>query len=133
MSMELLRQAFSTKMVADWAGTDIERVQFGDNDSPFSTEDGSWVRLTFSVFDNENAELGKTFQRANGIIDVQCFTEKNSGEKEAMILADAVAAVFQNKNFDGVSCYVVSVTKPGVDGDSYQINARARFKYDVFS
>ena len=48
----------------------INRVQFGDDKEPISTEYGSWVRLIHTVLDGDNAQIGADFQRITGIITV---------------------------------------------------------------
>ena len=105
MSYDTLREVLSERMIAEWSGTSLDRVVHGDNRSPLSIDDGPWVRLSYSITSNVNAEIGTGFQRASGIITVQIFTEEKAGEKQSLDLVDGVAAVFQNKNFNRVECF----------------------------
>lgn len=142
MNFDELRKAITNRFMANWAGTDLSRVVYGDNSAPLNTADddlnnGAWCRLSFSVVDCMNAAVGTDFQRAIGIISLQIFTKLNSGEKQSLDLVKSFADVFENKQFNGVTCYVVSPVTVGrsktATGESYQKNAKVRFEFDEIS
>jgi len=116
-----------------WTATPLARIIHGDNRAPMDANTAPWVRLNHIVYSSNNAEIGTSFQRVRGAIVAQIFTTSNSGEKEASVIADDFVSVFQNKDFDGVTCYAVKITRIGKRGDEYQLNAEVDFKYDIFS
>jgi hypothetical protein len=133
MSFETLRKAVEDQFIANWTGTALSNVDHGDNqdfDPPITDK---WVRLITNVISNENAEVGANFQRAIGIITVQCFAPVNNGERDLLLFVDEVSSIFQNKKFGGVSCFTTMPVRLGDTGNWYQINAKTDFQYDVFS
>lgn len=133
MSFEALRKAVADKFIAEWTATEITKVDFGGNQEFTPPVNGVWVRLNINPFLTENAEIGDNFQRTEGLIVVQCFAVKNTGEKELFELVDAATLLFQNQNFDSVRCYATSAIRVGESGNWYQFNASTVFQYDVFS
>jgi len=142
MSEDALRKAIADRFRDNWKGTDLNRVDWGDNrefdakSAKFvecETDDDPWCRLTYTETDTENAEIGENFQRTTGIITVQCFARLNTGDKILNDLIDAVIPVFQNKAFDSVQCFAVGVVKVGQLDYWFQKNAKVNFKFDVFS
>lgn len=133
MSFEALRSAIYNRFNDNWSGTALSRVAWGDNRSPLNVNDGDWVRISYSVTRNQNAEIGRGFQRSEGIITVQIFVPAFSGERGANLLADEVATIFQNKQFNGVTCYTMTPIVVGRNGDAFQLNARVDFEYNIFS
>lgn len=142
MSEDALRKAISDQFRDNWKGTELDRVDWGDNREfdanakkfvDCDREKEPWCRLAYTQTDTENAEIGESFQRTEGIITVQCFVRINTGEKEINGLIDAAIPVFQNKAFDGVQCFAVGVVKVGQLDYWFQKNAKVNFKFDVFS
>lgn len=133
MSMDNLRRRIYEQFKNNWSATASSRVVYGDNRNAKRTEDGSWVRLSFNILENTNAQIGQDFQRARGFINLQIFVKKNSGEKAALELFDAFQIVFENQSFNNVVCYTAMPIRVGEEGSSYQLNGRVEFEYNVFS
>ena len=138
MSYERLRLQISNKFISDWSGSNLNRVVFGKDSEPLSIgvvgdDSAPWFRLSFSILENENAEIGTGFQRATGIITLQIFTRAFSGDKVSLQLVDEFSDVFENKQFGDVTCYAPEVVVPGREGNSFQTNAKVLFEYEVFS
>jgi len=132
MSFETLRLSVETQFNSSWTGT-ASSVDHGGNHD-FTPPDGTpWVRLTTNVIGNENAQIGADFQRATGVITVQCFVKKDTGEKVLNEMIDEVSGIFQNKNFGGVRCFTTTPIRIGEIESWYQVNAKTDFHFDVFS
>ena len=129
-----LRSTIEAKFKAEWSATPAANIDFGDNSFSFETPiSSSWVRLSINIIDNVNAEIGTKFQRASGIITVQCFTKIGIGEKDSNSLMDSAIAIFQNKSFNGINCYAMVPVKIGAQDNWFQQNAKFNFTYDIFS
>ena len=133
MSVDTLRKAISDRVTANWTVTSLNRVVHGDNRPPLNTEDGTWIRVSFNIIKKENASVGTDFQRSRGFINFQIFTLPKIGDKTALSIVDHVESIFQNANFNGVRCYACQPISVGERENSYQLNARVEFEYDVFS
>lgn len=139
MWTEKLRKLIEGKIKSDWVLTPLSAIDFGDNSNAFKPPvDGSpWIRVSIDVFGSENAEVGKRFQKHDGLIVVQCFVKTGSGESFVNKMNDAIGTIFQNKDFmDGVnklSCDCMSPVYVGDKDNWFQKNAKVTFRYDVFS
>lgn len=132
MSFDLVRQVVETKFKADW-GTRTA-VDFGPNSNYVPLAGADWVRITTISLDNANAELGNHMTRQVGVIVVNIFVPKNTGEKAALDHATAVRDIFQNVYLaDGLRTLATDVRAVGTqDKLWYQINAETEYRYDVF-
>lgn len=132
---ENLRILIEKRFINEWDGTPISSVDFGLNGEfdQDQVELDKWVRIYHTIQYTENAEVGTRFIKARGIITVQCFTEKNSGEKESNILSNKAIKIFQNKNFDGLNCFTGTPVNLGVIGNWFVKNAKIDFVYNVFT
>jgi hypothetical protein len=131
---ENLRIAIEGKFLSEFNYFDESQIDLGANSDFTPPVDGSpWCRITHTILNNVNAQLGHGFQRAIGIITVQCFTKVKTGEKVSNEILGAVGEVFQNKDFSGVSCKTLTPVRVGTVNNWYQMNAKIDFTYDVFS
>ena len=133
MSYETLRKNIATHFAANFTALSSDRIIYGDNRPGLNINDGNWVRVSFTILDSNNAQVGTDFQRNDGLITVQIFTPARKGEKAALELVDAVKAVFENKAFNGIKCYTCYPAAVMSEGDQYQINAKTKFEYDIFT
>lgn len=132
---DALRLAVTGRFLTLWTGAgDPIVVDPGDNSGFVPPVDAaSWVRVNVIEYKTENAQVGSGFQRTPGEIIIQCFVPKGTGTKQLNAMRDEITSIFQNQNFDGVSCFATSVVKVGATANWYQHNVSTVFQYDVFS
>lgn len=131
---EDLRIAIEGKFISEFNYLEEDKIDLGANSDFTPPIDGlPWCRLTHTILKNDNAQIGTAFQRAIGIITVQCFTKVKTGEKVSNEILAAVGEVFQNKNFSGVECFALTPVRVGTVKNWYQVNAKIDFIYSVFS
>lgn len=128
--MEALRVSVTEHFLALWSGANVD---VGGNHSYSPIDGENWVRLNIIPFRTSNVEVGTHFQRTTGEILVQCFVPINTGERAISLMDDEVINIFQNQNFDNVSCFATSVLKIGASENWYQHNVATVFQCDVFS
>lgn len=133
MSVVQLRKEVYGRFSSLWSKTDADRIDFGANNKFDAGQKGPWARIFINVSNSENAEVGTGFQRTEGFIVVQCFTEKNTGENFSDEMLDEVSSIFQNESFGSVSCFATDHRTVGQTANWFQKNALTRFQYDVFS
>ena len=130
--MNALRQEIEQFFIANFTGN-IYSVDFGGNNEFTPPDKTKWYRVGVNTFETNNASVGKDHVRTNGIIQVQCFVPKNTGEKQVSEMCEEIAAIFQNKDFGSVKCFATSSLRIGVSGNWYQFNANTEFLSDKFS
>jgi hypothetical protein len=129
-----LRNAFNNRFKANWNATDQNKVVYGANRAKLKAEQGApWVRLAHNILNGNNAQVGIGFQRYKGILTLQIFCHPLDGDKVWSDLADAFAAIFQNKSFNGVVCYVAIPVHVGQKDEEYQVNVKIDFEYEVYT
>lgn len=92
---ESVRLLVETQFKADWASR--SPVKYG-NSSFDQPRNSDWVTLSLRWGDSEQASLGPTTRRLErhaGVIVVQVFVPKNSGEKLLNEHLDFAAAIFR--------------------------------------
>lgn len=131
---EDLRILVETKFKAEWNYSLAGKIDFGDNSGFSPPADGSnWVRISFNIITNQNAEVGVRYQKARGILTVQCFSKLDEGEKATNDMVGKAGDIFQNKNFNGLYLFAMTPLKVGAIKKWYQQNAKIDFIYNVFS
>ncbi len=104
--------------------------------SPFENEAEQWVRFGIQFASSANASLGGARVITPGFISVQIFVKADAGAGDALVLADKVAEIFQNKTLSGIFTYATSVETVGeairkinkIEYGEYQIVSKTRFE-----
>lgn len=100
---------------------------------------GEWIAPSVIPGDGVQASLGDSkLERQLGVLMVQVFTPKNSGDRRAKALADLVAALFRYKTIADSGVNVIfrapAVGDVGERIDSYQVNVNVPFQAEkIFS
>lgn len=95
-----------------------------------ATEQGldQWIRMTILTNDSNQAELGSTFTRQNGLISCQVFVKSGTGSNGARVLLNTLKTLFHIKQFDGITTRAGQITNVGETAGSgdednfYQMN-----------
>lgn len=103
-----------------------------DNDPTSPPADGSnWCRFAIRRADSEQIEAGPASFRKHGIAYAQLFGPVEKGDKELLLLADAIEAAFQGQTAVGVRYGKVTVRPVGNDrSGAYQVNVEIPFTAD---
>lgn len=130
MSFNAIRQAVEDQFIAIWTGTPLDQVNYGGNLNFTPTPNVPWIRLQVVSQVTNNAEIGTNFVRNEGLINAGIFVPVDSGESLAFDLADQVAQVYQNQDFNGIYCLATNMIRLGVTDNWYQINANTPYRTD---
>lgn len=93
----------------------------------------SWVRLTIlngESFMNGFTGGGVNQYRTPGLIVLNIFIPVGGGTSEGDKIADKAKDILRGAHFDGITCFVPSLTEIGIDGDWYQLNLTTPFNID---
>lgn len=78
------------------------------------------------------AAAGRRTYRHNGMVIIQCFRPTHEGEKPALDLADAAAAVFRGTTLaSGIIFRSPTVDVVGAEGGWFQVNVSIPFQFDT--
>ncbi len=128
MSFETIRQTITSKLNDDYTGGySIE----WPNTEITKPKNDLWFRFGIAGPDEERSEIGRSAYTAVGLIQFQVFAPKNTGLKKSAALVDELAAIFRDKEFDGVSCDGASITVAGVEDAWHQTNIIIPFESDL--
>jgi len=112
VSFEDERHAIEKRFEANYSSTDVkyENVPFTQPDN------GSWVALVILSGDGQNGSIGtgmsSRLERFSGIIQVDIYTVEDGGTKSARDLADIIAAIFDNVQFNHGSSGTITTRVP---------------------
>lgn len=102
-----------------------------DNDGQQITGGKTHAELTILNSVSNRIDLGDhRLHRLLGIINVNIFFKVGMGTREALAIADDVADIFRDKQFDGVLCRSPVTTRIGEGGTFFQVNVSVPFQYD---
>lgn len=122
--------AILQRFYTEWAGTTGIAVP---NKEFEPTADEPWVRVSILGADAALVSSGNTGDRRyrhTGLVSVQVFVPKNTGDGVARTLAEQACAVFRGVTADDVVYGAPYVTPGGTDGNWYQLNVWAPFRRD---
>jgi hypothetical protein len=125
------REAVGT-ILGSWTQTQIE----WPNKAFTPPAKAAWLRVTLQSADAAQVELGadRVIHRHPGIVLVQVFVPANWGDKTALDLGEAVAALFRRQRVEFVDGSIVfrtpAVRSIGVDGAQFQVNVSIPFVRD---
>ena len=127
MSFETIRQTIESLFEAGWAG----QTPVAYDGVEFQTPVTAWVRVSIQFADKVQASMGsrKTW-RTTGAVVVQCFSPYGNGSKEALTLADNVAAIFQGIQSGGITFRGTSAVTNDADREWWQVNSTTTFFSD---
>ncbi len=122
--------AIEDRMNTLWADESVD-VRYENEARKIPT--GDHIRL--NVRGLRPIEVGysgnKILYRRPGIIWAQCFVQAHTGTQRARVIADAVADVFESKQFGGITCNEAEVVELGDDKEGFwQVNAKIFFQHD---
>lgn len=107
--------------------------QSGDPDGE-TVDPAPWVRLTIRTGDAEQvggAPVGARRFRHVGVVFVQIFTPKGTGDQRARELADEVCAIFRGVTDSGVVFQTPHVEPAGTDDAWYQLTVECPYYRDT--
>ena len=120
-----IRQRFRS----NWLSTPIAWPN-ADFDEP---ESDAWVRLNIVTAQSEQTTTGAVGSRDFrhvGMVVVQVFVPKNTGDGYAKELADSACAVFRGVSEDGIT-FLAPYVEPGPDDPKwFQVNATCPYFRD---
>ena len=125
-SMEIIIQRRLANYWEQRTPVQYSNVEFDmPNDEP-------WLRL--NILQGTSFNVGKHSTgfciRDNGVIAIQVFTPKGTGNKKGLEYSDAVRSIFENQDFDGVSCRAASINTVGADNNWFQHSVSINFIRD---
>lgn len=131
---KVLEVQFNTQNLAQVAPAAPFAVKWPN--TPFKQPtNGEWVVPTIVPGSGRQDSMGSPkLERQLGIVTVQIFVPKNSGDRRARAIADTVASWFRYQTFkdDTTGTNVIlrapEATKVGERADSYQLNLRIPFQ-----
>lgn len=129
MSYAAQRQAIESRFSTLFAGLPSAHVVF-DNISYTPVQGTPYVRLSIKSGDSERITIGAREHRNVGLIIAQVFTPFGAGSNAGLVLADEIAAIYRDQEFDGVLCRSASISVVGPTTDWFQINVSIPFKRD---
>ncbi len=88
-----------------------------------NTNTDKWLRLTIIDQVNNNVAAGGTWQRKEGLIQIDIYTKKsayNTYQYTDMLTdAESLQTTFQNVRFNGVNCEEATISGPFEEDDVY--------------
>lgn len=140
MSFESTANTIRDRFVTQFHAARSEPITF-QNWGQFYQKDGSiettkpngsaWVRLSIQNGDSRQVATVGDKWRHPGVLIVQVFTPVGQGDKEALIIADAVVSVFQGVTVSGIRFRATSINAVGPSDGWYQVNVTTDFEYDT--
>lgn len=108
---------------------------------PFTIPSASWVDIQVWDGMSTKASLGSGVQRrrSTGTVFIGIYTAVDAGSRPARLLADAVVAIFRDKQVSGVTFEEPDVVRLGEVSLAssttpwYQMKVAVPFVYDVFA
>lgn len=89
-----------------------------------------WVAMTILPGASITSGVGSTpCVRNTGLIEVQVFTQPNSGTIPAYTLCDSLAEALQHQQNGHFETQALSVTRSGIINGWYQLNASVSYRY----
>ena len=99
-----------------------------DNVDYVPTAGTPWIRCEILPGDVEALEFGRdTKKEYEGIININIFTEKDTGSVLARTYADTLSALFSMVEFGTIDCDEAKVINLNNDEDWYQFNVSIPF------
>lgn len=128
MGFEATRNTIEKTFESSWG----DRSPMALDNVPFKLpENKCWVRLSLQFGDTIQASMGslKTW-RTPGIVFVQCFSPKDVGSSQSLVLAEAVRDIFQGTVLSGITFRGSSVQGNRQDKEWWVVNVSTPFFYD---
>lgn len=120
-----------SRFVTEWV--DATPISLPNVDFTPPNPQASWVAINIVDGDSNQISIGSlpAVIRYAGMIYVQIFTKLDIGYGDALELADAVKAIFNNWCGVNVRCYAAKIKTIGSDGNGwYQVNCSIPFIRD---
>jgi len=128
MSFATARRDIELRLRDNWATTTIAY----DNVA-FETPAGDTAWVAVRVFEDTSARItigNPGVHRQSGLIAIYIYVPQNTGTQVARGYADDIAAIFRDKQFNGITCREASVTNVGDFEQWYQVNVTIPFYWD---
>ncbi len=130
MTHEATHEAIETRFRTNWADQDVA-IRF-EQDAK-KRPSGPFIRVVVrSLRAREVGYSGdKILYRRPGWISMQCFVQVGKGTRSARSMGDAAIAIFEGKQFSGITCRESELQELGDDGKGFwQANAKVFFDFD---
>lgn len=89
-----------------------------------------WIRLTILGGDGRQVATAGQRIRRTGVVVVQVFVPRGSGDGKAWSIAEEVAAIFEASTISGIRFGAAGTEEVGTQDSWFQINVRVPFDYD---
>ena len=128
MSLVNVRSQVISYLAANWATTPI----CWEN-SDFQEPDGPWIRLGIAPGDGIALSAFSTgLNQQTGVVTLDLFVPKHGGTLTAYTHLDALRALFNRKNLNGVQFGPPSVVNLGAEPDTKWHHSQVSFSWDFF-
>jgi hypothetical protein len=97
---------------------------------------GDWIAISTMFGQSTQISMGSPkFERIRCLVMVQIFTDKNCGQKTALLHAGFLRNIFQSQQiiFNGINVVfeTLQLVHTGTRPDNYQLNVKVPFNADV--
>lgn len=101
--------------------------------APFTTpKNQKWLRPVTNLDPKQNVAVGKVYKRQFGLFTVDVFTPKGSGELEAYTDAQAIAAIYENKNIGAAKCEAASANPINSEETWFRVSLDVSFYFEGY-
>lgn len=129
MSFETTRRDIAARLEAGWITT---RVSYPNQKFNEPTVNESWVKLRIFEDGTQRINIGKNgVHRQNGTIALEIYTPQDTGEKPMRDIADPLAVLFRDVQFNGITCRESQLAIVGDNRGWYQANLSIGFFVDA--
>jgi len=128
MSYSTARRDIEKRLQNNWATTEVayDNVDF---DEPKQSD--SWIRLRVFEDSSNRINIGKKgVHRQAGTIALEIYIPRNTGTKLIQDHADALAGLFRDAQFNGITCREASLSINGDFNGWYQGTLTIPFHWD---
>lgn len=91
-----------------------------------------WVEFLVNFFDGQQTTIGGSRRyQTKGLIHAEINVPPNTGETDALTLANMLRGIFNAVSFDGITCMTPEVHTVGLVGTWYIVVVEAIFWYET--
>ena len=109
----------------NWTTTPV--VWSGNAETPTS---GDWIRVNMLNAESYRSAIHQQHYRHPGLLVIQIFVAKNSGNGVALRYGDTIAALYRGVTSGGIKFRAATVREIGPTEGWYQVNVEIPFERD---
>lgn len=131
MSYATVERDIEQRLTDNWATTVIDINPNVDFTPP--AHETSWIKLRIMNEDVNRKNIGNPgVHRVDGTIVINIYTALNEGSRTGMAHGDTLAALFRDKQFNGITCREATVKAAGQFEGRWQTNVLIPFYWDGY-